>query len=107
MSQAASNFAQDLQSRRQELQRNAIRDLMSMSSELLGQRPYENFLIEPKQKQSFWQKLIGGGAPIVGAAAGGFFGGPAGAALGGQLGSAFGSAFSGGQQQNNFSRLGF
>jgi hypothetical protein len=93
MGQQASDFAQDLQSRRQSLQQNAIKELMGMSSDLLGQRPNENYRIEPNKRKSFWQQLIGGGAPIIGAAAGGFFGGPAGAAAGGQLGSAFGNAF--------------
>lgn len=102
----SSNFAQDLQSRRQELQRNAIKDLMGMSSELLGQRPYENFLIEPKKKQSFFQKLMGGALPLAGAAAGGIFGGPAGLAFGAQLGSAAGSGFSG-QEMGNMDFSGF
>lgn len=91
--QAASNFAQDLQSRRLDLQRNAIKELMGMSGDLLGQRPYENFLVEPNKKKSFWQQLIGGAAPLVGAGAGAFFGGPAGAAAGFQAGNAFGEAF--------------
>ena len=54
--QATSDFAQDLQSRRQELQRQAIQDLMGMSRDLLGQRPYENYLV-PKQKP-WWQELL-------------------------------------------------
>ena len=53
MNSAASNFAQDLQGRRQELQRNAIKDLMGMSSELLGQRPYERTMTE--KPKSFWE----------------------------------------------------
>lgn len=44
--QAASNFAQQLQSQRLGLQQQAIQDLMGMGSSLLGQRPYENFLVE-------------------------------------------------------------
>jgi hypothetical protein len=60
MSQAGSNFAQDLQSRRQELQRNAIKDLMGMSNELLGQKPYERQLVE--KSKPWWQELaIGAG----------------------------------------------
>jgi hypothetical protein len=93
MNQASSDFAQDLQGRRQDLQRNAIKDLLGMSNELLDQRPNLNYLREPNKRKSFWQQLLGGAAPIAGAAAGGFFGGPAGAAVGGQLGSAFGNAF--------------
>lgn len=55
--QASSDFAQDLQSRRQELQRQAIGDLMGMSSNLLSQRPNEQFLV-PKNK-SFLESLFG------------------------------------------------
>lgn len=58
MNQAASDFAQDLQSRRQDLQRQAIGDLLGMGQQLLGQRPYEQFLL-PKEK-SWWEKLLGG-----------------------------------------------
>lgn len=90
--QAGADFASDLQSRRQELQRQAIKDLMGMSSDLLGQRPYEQFLYE--KKKPFWQQLLGGALPVAGAAIGGAFGGPAGAMVGGQVGSAAGNAFS-------------
>jgi len=100
VNQAASNFAQDLQSRRQALQRQAIMDLMGLSGDLLGQRPYENFLV-PKQSSGFMSSLgssLGGAIPgaisgfltagPIGALAGGVSGG-AGAALGrGRLGSA-------------------
>lgn len=60
MNQASSDFAQDLQSKRMDLQRQAIQDLMGMSSNLLGQKPQENFLVE-KQKP-WWQELLGGAA---------------------------------------------
>lgn len=104
---ATQDFASGLQSRRQELQRNAIRELQGMSSDLLNQKPYENFLIKPEEKQSFWQKFMGGALPLAGAAAGGFFGGPAGMAIGSQLGSAAGSAFSGGGNSGmNFQGIG-
>lgn len=43
---AASNFAQDLASRRQQLQQQAINDLMGLSSTLLGQRPYERAIVQ-------------------------------------------------------------
>ncbi len=55
--QASSDFAQSLQSRRQELQRNAIQDLMGMSNNLLGQRPYENFMVEKQQNP--WVDIAG------------------------------------------------
>ena len=62
MNQASSNFAQDLQAQRMGLQRNAIMDLHGMSNDLLGQRPYENFLMkqEPGGFQSFLEKIFGG-----------------------------------------------
>lgn len=72
MNSAASNFAQQLQSNRQNLQRQALMDLQGLSGELLGQRPYENFLIAKQQKPG-WGQLAGkflGGLP--GAAAGYF-----------------------------------
>ncbi len=56
--QATSDFAQGLQSRRQELQRQAIKDLLGLSGDLLGQRTHEQFLT-PKQP-SFLQSLLGG-----------------------------------------------
>jgi hypothetical protein len=60
---AASDFAQDLQSKRQGLTRQALMDLMSSSQMLLGQRPYENFLTK---KPDFLSQLFGGGGDILG-----------------------------------------
>ena len=57
MTSAGSEFAQDLQSRRQELQRQAIMDLMGMSSNLLSQRPYDRFITE--KPPSFLQQIMG------------------------------------------------
>ncbi len=89
--QAASNFASDLASRRQSLQQQAIRDLMGFSSDLLNQRPQENFLVEKQKKKS------GGFGGAIGAGLGGlggfFAGGPAGAMTGAQLGYNVGSSF--------------
>lgn len=99
--QATSDFASDLQSKRQGLQRQAIQDLMSMSNDLLNQKPYENFMIKKQNKPSFMQRLIGGAAPIVGGAIGGMFGGPMGAMTGSSIGSSFGSAFSGSGSNDN------
>lgn len=62
--QQTADFAQNLQSQRQQLQRQAIMDLMGLSESLLGQRPYENFLVE--KPQSGWQQF----ANIFGGAAG-------------------------------------
>ncbi|SRR5258706_9925068 len=91
--QASSNFAQDLQSRRQDMMRQALKDLMGMSGDLLGQRPYENYAVAPKQKKSFLQSLMGGAAPMIGAGLGGFFGGPSGASTGFNAGNAFSQGF--------------
>ncbi len=52
MNQASSDFAQDLQSRRQDLMRNAIKDLMGMSTDLLGQNDQENYLVPKRQNQT-------------------------------------------------------
>lgn len=56
MNQASSDFAQQLQSQRMGLQRQALMDLMGISESLLGQRPYERSLI--KKQPSFWQQLL-------------------------------------------------
>jgi hypothetical protein len=97
--QATSDFAERLQSQRQQLQQQAIRDLYSMSHSLLGERPYENFLVKKQRKPSFWQRLLGGAAPIAGGLAGGFLGGPQGAAAGYSLGGSFGRGFMGQEDQ--------
>src|SRR5512147_311923 len=61
--QAASDFAQQLQSQRMGLQRNALSDLFNMSNILLGQRPMEQFL-EKKPQEASWAETLGkfGGA---------------------------------------------
>lgn len=91
--QGAQDFASQLALQRQGLQRQALMDLMGISESLLGQRPYQNFLIEKKPKQSWWSKLLGIGAAPAGAITGGLVGGFPGALLGGQLGSSFASGF--------------
>lgn len=68
---AASQFAQDLQSQRLGIQRQAMMDLMGMSNSLLGQRPYETSFFEKQQKQpSFLESLLGSIIPGFGSAAG-------------------------------------
>lgn len=91
-SQAASDFAQDLQSRRQALQRQAIADLLGMSRDLLHEQPYGNYAYggPQPQKKSFLEQILG----PLGAGVGTFFGGPAGGAALGGLGSALGGLFS-------------
>ena len=90
MSQSTSDFAQDLQSKRQGLQRQAIMDLMGMSNSLLHEKPYEQYLEPKEKKKSGWGGLAGAG---VGAVGGFFAGGPAGAMTGAKLGYGVGSAF--------------
>lgn len=95
-SSAASDFAQQLASQRQQLQRQAISDLFGLSGQLLGQRPYEQFLIQQQFEEegpNFLQKLLGGAAPVAGGLLGGFLGGPLGASAGSGIGSAFANAF--------------
>jgi len=91
--QASSDFASNLQSQRQQLMQKAIMDLMGMSSELLSQRPYEQFLNEKPQKQSSssgWGGLLGAGLGGLGGFA---LGGPGGALAGAGLGQRVGSSF--------------
>ncbi len=93
MNQAASNFAQDLQAKRMGYQNQAIKDLMSMSGELLRQQPYEHALVEKQQKQGFnWGGAAGG---ALGGVGGFLVGGPAGAFAGTKLGYDVGSGLSG------------
>ena len=74
-SQAAQEFAERLQSQRMGYQQQAIRDLMSMSGELLGQRPYEQMVTE--KPKPFWQQMAlagtAGGSQIASSWLGGKF----------------------------------
>lgn len=88
--QAASNFAEQLQSNRVGLQRQAVQDLFGLSNQLLQQKPYENYLMQ--NAPGFWQSLIGGAAPGIGGLLGGIYGGPSGAMIGSQMGGAVGRA---------------
>jgi hypothetical protein len=88
---AASDFALQLQSQRQGLQRQAIMDLMGLSSNLLGQKPYDTFVEEPRQRQSSgWGGFLGG---ALGGIGGLLTGGPAGIVPGAKLGYNAGSFF--------------
>lgn len=53
--QAASDFAQDLQSKRMGLQQQAFKDMFGMAEMLMGQRPYETELVA--KKRPFWQEM--------------------------------------------------
>lgn len=68
MNQASSDFSQDLQSKRQELMRQAIQDLMGMSKDILGQKPYDTSLVE--KSKPFWQSFLSSGAQGFGQGAG-------------------------------------
>lgn len=57
-SQASSDFAQDLASKRQALQMGALQQLQSMSHSLLNEQPYERSLI--KKQEPWWKQLISG-----------------------------------------------
>lgn len=70
MNQATSDFAQDLQAQRLGIRNQAIQDLMNMSNQLLGQRPYEQFVM--KKDPSFLRQLAMGGMGILGDVAGGW-----------------------------------
>lgn len=86
----ASNFAQGLQSQRQGLQQQAIRDLMGLGNTLLQNKPYETNFIKKDQQPSGWGGI--GGAALGGA--GGFFaGGPYGAMQGANMGYKLGQGF--------------
>lgn len=92
--QAASDFAMDLQSKRQELTSNALKELMQMSHTLMNEQPYENLVLEGKpKKKKWWEQLLGAASPLVGAATGFASGGPAGAAKGWEYGNQFSQGF--------------
>jgi len=100
-SAAASNFAQDLQAKRLEYQRQAINDMMGYGNQLLGQRPYENFLVQDQPEQNPWGDFARGlGSAIPGAAMGFLTGGPVGAGVG--AAGSFASNFNGGGNNNRF-----
>lgn len=64
MNQAASDLSQNLQSQRMGLQNQAIKDLMSMSHQLMNESPYG--LVKKDRKPSFLDMLMKYGMPVVG-----------------------------------------
>jgi len=90
MSSAASNFAQDLQSKRLDMRNQALKDLMGYSHQLMGERPYQRDLFEKPQGNG----PLGGFGGAIGAGLGGvggfFLGGPGGALAGATLGNKVG-----------------
>ncbi len=74
--QLGSDFAMNLASRRQDLQRQALMDLMGISQSLLGQRPYERGLFEKQQHQPSTSSQFGMSAlGALGRVGSSFFGG--------------------------------
>ena len=89
--QLGSDFAMNLASNRQNLSRQALKDLMEMSHMLMNEKPYERIISGKKEKESTnWGGLAGAG---VGAVGGFFAGGPAGAFTGAYAGYNIGSNF--------------
>ncbi len=70
LGQAGQDFAANLQSQRQGLQRQALLDLMGLSESLLGQRPYQRTLTPKPENQ--WGGVLGGLASALPSAIGGF-----------------------------------
>ena len=72
---AAQNFSQQLRANRQDLQKNALNDLMGYSQNLLGQKPYERALV-PKEPKFIdkWLGFAGNVMGNAGKAASGFTG---------------------------------
>jgi len=66
LNSASSNFAQDLASKRQGLQRQALQDLHGLSHSLLNEKPFERFMVEKQHKEPFWKQLLGVVSPIGG-----------------------------------------
>ena len=64
--QQSQDFAMQLQSRRQDLQRQSTRDLFELSNLLLGQKPYERTLTKKEHKPKWWESLLGTISPIAG-----------------------------------------
>jgi len=87
---ASSNFAQQLQSNRQNLMRQAQQDLHGMSTDLMGQRPFQRNVFGKQQNSSGWGGALGA---LGGGALGFFAGGPAGALKGAATGYGIGSQF--------------
>lgn len=106
-SAAASNFAQDLQSKRLELQRQAINDMMGYGNQLLQQKPFQNFLVQDQPETNFWGDIAGKFASAIPGAVTGFMtGGLPGAGLGAveSFASNIGnkSRYNGSQQISNY-----
>jgi hypothetical protein len=87
---AASDFAQNLASKRQEMRSNALKDLMGMSHNLMNEQPYETSLVEKQKKETPWWQT---GLTALAGAAGTAIGGPLGGAAAGWVSNAATNAF--------------
>jgi hypothetical protein len=95
MGEAGVDLAERLAGNRQNLQQNALKQLLGLSESLLGQSTFDSFLTPIQKKKKLWQKLLGPGISLAGGVGGAFLGGPVGAKIGSQIGSGLGQAFSG------------
>lgn len=78
---AGSELSENLQSRRSQLQLDALQKLLGISEGLLGKSTFENILVPKRQRQS--SNLLGNILGSAGGILGGSFLGPIGGALGG------------------------
>ncbi len=97
---AASDLSERLASQRMTMQQDAIKQLMGLYRDLMGEQEFESLLIPEEEKRNPWSNFLGGALPIAGALGGGLigsvvpgFGTLAGAKLGGTIGGAAGKAF--------------
>lgn len=54
--QGAQDFSSSLAEKREGMKRQALQDLMGLSQNLLGQRPYEQFIT--KKQKPWWQQFL-------------------------------------------------
>ena len=95
MNEASSDFAQRLQAKRHEMRTGAIRDLHSMSQDLLGNRQYDQQLSE--KAKPWWQEFASGlGEGAVRAGSAYLTGGAS------ELGNLSGFFGGGGQKSNDY-----
>ncbi len=85
--QALTDYGDQLRSQRSALQMKAIEDLMSHSNMLLGQKPFEKFLVPEQKENNPWGPAFSG--MFQGAGTGSSLG-PWGTILGGMAGGASG-----------------
>lgn len=72
MNSASQDFAGQLQSKRADMRRQAIMDLMGLSNQILNQKPYEKGLAQEGYPEQ--GKALGGWGSVIGAVGGGIAG---------------------------------